>query len=133
MDFDSYNLDPAIYDEMLLPGGAPREHSRQLYETLRGLSAERLAAIQEGVSNSFLHEGIFFTVYGDEEAQEQIIPVDCVPRIVPAVEWRLLDAGLSQRLRALNLFLQDVYNEARVISDGVKAGLRRLYSRRPRV
>ena len=80
-----------------------------MYETLRGLSAERLAAIQEGVSNSFLHEGIFFTVYGDEEAQERIIPVDCVPRIVPAVEWRLLDAGLSQRLRALNLFLQDVY------------------------
>ena len=122
MDFDSYNLDPAIYDEMLLPDGAPREHSRQLYETLRGLSAERLAAIQEGVSNSFLHEGIFFTVYGDEEAQERIIPVDCVPRIVPAVEWRLLDAGLSQRLRALNLFLQDVYNEARVISDGVIPG-----------
>ena len=71
------------------------------------------------MSNSFLHEGIFFTVYGGEEAQERIIPVDCVPRIVPAVEWRLLDAGLSQRLRALNLFLQDVYNEAHVISDWV--------------
>ena len=119
MNFDSYNLDAAIYDEMLLPDGAPREHSRRLYEALLSLSPERLASIQEGVSSSFLHEGIFFTVYGDDEAQERVIPVDCVPRIVPADEWRLLDAGLGQRLRALNLFLQDVYNEARVISDGV--------------
>ena len=119
MNFDSYNLDAAIYDEMLLPDGAPREHSRRLYEALLSLSPERLASIQDGVSSSFLHEGIFFTVYGDDEAQERVIPVDCVPRIVPADEWRLLDAGLGQRLRALNLFLQDVYNEARVISDGV--------------
>ena len=119
MNFDSYNLDAAIYDEMLLPDGAPREHSQRLYEALLSLSPERLASIQEGVSSSFLHEGIFFTVYGDDEAQERVIPVDCVPRIVPADEWRLLDAGLGQRLRALNLFLQDVYNEARVISDGV--------------
>ena len=119
MNFDSYNLDAAIYDEMLMPDGAPREHSRRLYEALLSLSPERLASIQDGVSSSFLHEGIFFTVYGDDEAQERVIPVDCVPRIVPADEWRLLDAGLGQRLRALNLFLQDVYNEARVISDGV--------------
>ena len=119
MNFDSYNLDASIYDEMLLPDGAPREHSRRLYEALLSLSPERLASIQDGVSSSFLHEGIFFTVYGDDEAQERVIPVDCVPRIVPADEWRLLDAGLGQRLRALNLFLQDVYNEARVISDGV--------------
>ena len=119
MNFNSYNLDAAIYDEMLMPDGAPREHSRRLYEALLSLSPERLASIQDGVSSSFLHEGIFFTVYGDDEAQERVIPVDCVPRIVPADEWRLLDAGLGQRLRALNLFLQDVYNEARVISDGV--------------
>ncbi len=119
MDFDSYNLDPAIYDEMLLPDGAPREHSLQLHEALRGFSPERLAEIQEGVSRSFLDEGIFFTVYGDEEAQERIIPVDCIPRVAPAAEWELLDAGLTQRLRTLNLFLQDVYNEARIISDGV--------------
>ena len=95
MDFDSYNLDPAIYDEMLLPDGTPREYCLQLYEALRGFSPGRLAGIQEGVSRSFLHEGIFFTVYGDEEAQERIIPVDCVPRVVPAAEWRMLDAGLG--------------------------------------
>ncbi len=119
MDFDAYNLDPAFYDEMLLPDGAPREHFRSLYDALRALSPEQVAAIQDGVTRSFLNEGIFFTVYGDDEAQERIIPVDFIPRIVTAAEWAHLDAGLGQRLRALNLFLHDVYNDARVISDGV--------------
>ena len=119
MDFDAYTLDTAIYDEMLLPDGAPREHSRALYDTLRALSAQQVASIQEGVTNSFLHEGIFFTVYGDDDAQERIIPVDFIPRVVTAGEWARLDAGLTQRLRALNLFLHDVYGDARVIADGV--------------
>ena len=119
MNFDSYNLDAAIYDEMLQPDGSPRAHSRRLYETLLSLSPERLGSVQEGVARSFLHEGIFFTVYGDEEAQERIIPVDCVPRVLAASEWALLDEGLSQRLRALNRFIDDVYNGAHAIADGV--------------
>ena len=119
MDFDSYNLDPAFYDEMLLPDGAPREHFRSLYDALRALSPEQVASIQDGVTRSFLNEGIFFTVYGDDEAQERIIPVDFIPRIVTAAEWAHLDAGLGQRLRALNLFLHDVYNDARAVADGV--------------
>ena len=119
MNFDAYNLDAAIYDEMLLPDGAPRDHSRQLHQTLLGLSPERLGSVQEGVARSFLHEGIFFTVYGDDEAQERVIPVDCIPRVVSAQEWAALDAGLSQRLRALNRFIDDVYNGAHAIADGV--------------
>ncbi len=119
MDFDSYTLDSVIYDELLLSDGSPREHVRALYETLHSLSPEQTAAIQDGVSNSFLHEGIFFTVYSDEEAQERIMPVDFVPRVLSAAEWAELDAGLRQRLRALNLFLHDIYNDARIIADGV--------------
>ncbi len=119
MDFDSYPLDPALYDELLLPDGSPRTHARALYDTLRALSPQQTASIQDGVSNSFLHEGIFFTVYGDEEAQERIIPVDFIPRILDTAEWAQLDAGLGQRLRALNLFLHDVYGDARIVSDGV--------------
>ena len=119
MNFDSYHLDSGVYDEMLLPDGSPREHSARLYETLLGASAEELGSVQEGVARSFLHEGIFFTVYGDDEAQERIIPVDCIPRVLPAPEWDLLDRGLSQRLRALNRFVDDVYNGAHAIADGV--------------
>ena len=119
MDFGRYELDAAVYDEMFLPGGEPREHSRTLHETLRRLSAEEVAAIQARVSRSFVSEGITFTVYGSDEAEERIIPIDCVPRILSAAEWRELETGLAQRVRAVNLFLADVYRDARAVADGV--------------
>ena len=119
MNFDDYDLDPAIYDEMFLPDGAPREHSRRLYETLTELSAEDLDSVQERVMRSFENEGITFTVYGDSEADERIIPVDCVPRVMSNAEWRRLETGLTQRVKALNLFLEDVYGKARIVRDGV--------------
>ena len=119
MEFAGYDLDDGIYDEMLQPNGEPREHSRLLYETLCQLSSDEIGSIQERVTRSFSNEGISFTVYGDAEANERIIPVDCLPRILPAAEWRHLEVGLTQRLAALNRFLNDVYGEARIIGDGV--------------
>ena len=128
MDFDNYDLDPAIYDEMFLQDGTPREHCQQLYETLTEFSAEELANIQERVARSFSNEGITFTVYGDDEADERIIPVDSIPRVMSAPDWREIEAGLTQRLKALNLFLEDVYGPSRsndrfgvprIVDDGV--------------
>ena len=119
MNFDSYALDQSIYDEMFLPDGAPREHCRRLYDTLTQLSRDDLASIQERVTRSFSNEGITFAVYGDEEAEERIIPVDCVPRVMPSSEWRQIEAGLTQRVKALNCFLEDVYGAAQIIQDGV--------------
>ena len=119
MNFDGYQLDPAIYDEMFLPDGSPREHCLGLHEVLSQLSSEELGSIQERVTRSFSNESISFTVYGDEEGEERIIPVDCLPRLLSAGEWRHLESGLAQRLKALNLFLEDVYNEAHIIEDGV--------------
>ncbi|MDE2807031.1 MAG: circularly permuted type 2 ATP-grasp protein, partial [Gemmatimonadota bacterium] len=119
MHFDAYDLNAAIYDEMFLPDGTPREHCRELYDTLCRLSDEELSAIQERVTHSFSTEGITFTVYGDDEADERIIPIDCVPRLLSAAEWRHLESGLTQRIGALNRFLEDVYGEARIIADGV--------------
>ena len=119
MHFDAYDLNAAIYDEMFLPDGTPREHCRELYDTLCRLSDEELNAIQERVTHSFSTEGITFTVYGDDEADERIIPIDCVPRLLSAAEWRHLESGLTQRIAALNRFLADVYGEARIIADGV--------------
>lgn len=119
MDFSAYDLDDAIYDEMFLSDGSPREHSRPLYEALSRISSQNISSIQEWVTRSFLQEGISFMVYGDDEAEERIIPVDCVPRILDAATWRMLESGLTQRLRALNLFIEDVYNGARIIQEGV--------------
>ena len=119
MDFDSYDLDPSTYDEMFLPDGAPREHSRQVYEALTQFSADELVNIQDRVTRSFSNEGITFAVYGDEEAEERTIPVDCLPRVVSSADWKHLEAGLTQRLKALNLFLDDIYGKARIVHDGV--------------
>lgn len=128
MDFDSYTLDDAIYDELFLNDGTPREHCSQLYHTLSELSAEELAAVQERVTRSFSTEGITFTVYGDEEAEERIIPIDCLPRVLPLSDWEKIEGGLIQRIKALNLFLEDVYGRSqvkdrhgvpRIVHDGV--------------
>ena len=119
MNFDDYDLDTAIYDEMFSSDGRPHEHCRLLHDDLRRLSGDDLGMIQERVTRSFSNEGITFTVYGDEEADERIIPIDCVPRILSAAEWLHLEAGLTQRLAALNRFLEDVYGEARIVADGV--------------
>ncbi len=113
MDFENYTLNSDIYDEMFLPDGAPREHCQELYTFLCGLSAEELSSIQDRVTRSFLNEGITFTVYGDEEAEERIIPIDSLPRVLSSSEWEHIETGLTQRLRALNHFLEDVYGPSR--------------------
>ncbi len=119
MHFDAYDLDATIYDEMFRPDGTPRDYCRPLYDALRRFSADELGAIQERVTHSFSTEGITFTVYGDDEADERIIPIDCVPRILSSAEWQHLESGLTQRIGALNRFLADVYSEGRIIADGV--------------
>ena len=119
MDFGFYDFDLAIYDEMFVADGEPREHCRAVYEALRNTPREELETIQERVTRSFSQEGITFTVYGEEEAEERIIPIDCVPRLLRLAEWRQLEAGLVQRITALNRFLGDVYGECRIVTDGV--------------
>ena len=72
-----------------------------------------------GSTAPFSSESISFTVYGDAEAEERIIPVDPIPRVVTAADWQGVSDGLTQRIRALNFFLEDVYAEGRIIDDGV--------------
>ena len=115
----SYELDSAIYDEMFLPSGEARGHCRQMLATLERMSSAEASEIQESVSRSFRNEGIAFTVYGKSEAKEQIIPVDCLPRLITSKDWKHIEAGLAQRLAALNKFLDDIYNDAKIVSDGV--------------
>ena len=67
----------------------------------------------------FVHEGITFTVLGVEDVSEQIIPIDCVPRLITAEEWEHIERGLKQRLTALNLFLHDVYHDGKSLRDGI--------------
>jgi uncharacterized circularly permuted ATP-grasp superfamily protein len=109
----------AAWDEMFAGDGTPRAHAAALYEALTTLPADELVRRQQACEQSFLHQGITFTVYGNEQATEKIIPTDLLPRIVPGAEWDKLDRGLRQRLAALNLFLKDVYNDGKILNDGV--------------
>ena len=117
--FSGYDLDEHFYDEMFEPRGNPRDASRRLHAALAELAPEDLGKLQDGVYRHFLHEGITFTVLDADKATEQIIPIDCVPRVLTAAEWDHIERGLKQRLAALNLFLKDVYHEGRCLKDGV--------------
>ena len=117
--FADYDLDPAYYDEMFAPDGSPRDASSRLNAALAELEPEDLAKLQDGVYRHFLHEGITFTVLDADKATEQIIPIDCVPRLLTAAEWDHVERGLKQRLAALNLFLKDIYHDGRCLRDGV--------------
>ena len=119
MDFAAYEHDASIYDEMFLPDGTARPHCRPLHDALQALTGEEIGSIQERVTRSFSNEGITFTVYKDDEASERIIPIDCLPRLLSAAEWSHLQTGLTQRLAALNRFLDDIYHDGRIIADGV--------------
>ncbi len=119
MDFDGYSLKPEIYDEWFHADGTPRESTHTLYESFCKLPPGRLTGIQERVARSFTHESISFTNYHDDEITEQIIPIDCIPRVLSAHEWNELEVGLKQRITALDLFLDDIYNAAKIVADDV--------------
>ena len=117
--FADYGLEGRFFDELFRADGSLRTACRQLGEALGRVPPEELARLQESVRRRFLHEGITFTVLGKDEVSEQIIPIDCVPRIVTAAEWREVEEGIRQRMRAINLFLGDIYHEGRSLTDGV--------------
>ena len=119
MDLSAYGYDPYFYDEMFDAAMSPRSHCRGIYDALNEFTVADLADMQSRVASSFHSEGITFTVYGEGMTNERIIPIDCIPRLLTASEWEQLEAGLTQRLQALNFFLQDIYNEARIVADGV--------------
>ncbi|MBS1849865.1 MAG: circularly permuted type 2 ATP-grasp protein [Acidobacteria bacterium] len=107
------------YDEMFESPGTPRPHYQALYRTLLELPAEELRKSQQAADLSFLHQGITFTVYGNAQGTERVFPNDLLPRIMAGDEWRKIEKGLTQRITALNLFLQDIYHQGRILADGV--------------
>lgn len=117
-DFKKYELD-GFYDEMFSAPGEVRPHYRKLLERLKGMSAQELDQRRQMADLIFLNQGITFTVYGDTQGTERIFPFDFIPRIVPAGEWEIIEAGLVQRITALNLFLHDVYHAQSIIHDNV--------------
>jgi uncharacterized circularly permuted ATP-grasp superfamily protein len=110
------------YDEMFRSTDLPRKQYRPLYTQLLSLGADELRRSKQEADQSFFNQGITFTVYGSEKGTERIFPHDLLPRIITAAEWETIERGLTQRITALNLFLKDVYHEARIIEEGVVPG-----------
>lgn len=118
MDFSAY--DPkAFYDELFDGPGRPKSGAQLLVERIESLPAGELARCQKAAEAALLQMGVTFTVYGEEAGTERIWPFDLVPRIVTAADWNKIERGLRQRIYSLNLFIDDVYHEKRIINDKI--------------
>jgi uncharacterized circularly permuted ATP-grasp superfamily protein len=108
-----------FFDEMFREGGEVRPHYRRLAERLGTLPEAEFDQRRAAVDLAFLRRGVTFTVYNDAEGTERIFPFDLIPRIIPAAEWKSIEAGLIQRITALNLFLHDLYHGQKILKDKV--------------
>ena len=107
-----------FFDEMKDVSGDPREPYAQYNEWFSGEDPKVLLKKSSEAEAFFRRIGITFNVYGQDEADERLIPFDIVPRIISAREWRTLERGIEQRVRAINAFLYDIYHRQEIIKAG---------------
>ena len=108
-----------FYDEMFSPDGSVREHCLPLLQKFKEIDTDDFLTRKATSELYFMRQGITFNVYHDDEGSERIFPFDPVPRVIPADEWKHLEAGLTQRITALNRFLNDIYHDQEILKDGV--------------
>ena len=118
MNFESYNPGN-FYDEYFEKSGQPRAEVKKLIDQISSFPNKELADRQKAAEAAFMQMGITFGVYGDQKGLEKIFPFDIIPRIINASDWDLIDRGVKQRVFALNQFIHDVYNDQKIIKDGV--------------
>ena len=96
-----------------------REHYREFCGWLQRQSAETIERKRAEADLTFRRVGITFAVYGDDAGTERLIPFDTIPRIIPAAEWKKMETGLVQRVKALNMFIHDIYHDQNIIKAGL--------------
>ncbi len=114
-DYECENL----YDELINSRGNPRQPAKRLATYLSKLGVDELNKRRQLADATVQDMGVSFTVYTDEGNIDRAWPFDIIPRIIPAKEWNQIALGLKQRLRALNLFINDIYHEQAIIKDGI--------------
>ena len=117
MDWTNYRS--TAFDELIGADGGPRPAAGHLVAYLSKLSDRDVAARQVAASAIARVSGITFTVYSDGRNVDRPLPFDLIPRVLASSEWERTEAGLKQRIRALNLFISDVYGEQRIFKDKV--------------
>lgn len=113
-----YNCSKNIWDEMCSDTGI-REPYEKVFQALQQLQVNDLHHKDKLAGELFMNQGITFTVYSDNAGIERIFPFDIIPRIIPGKEWREVESGIKQRLKALNLFLKDIYNDQQILKDEI--------------
>jgi uncharacterized circularly permuted ATP-grasp superfamily protein len=107
-----------IWDEMF-GSGHIRSSYQNFVSAIQNLSTEEMNHKDELAKKLFMSQGVTFTVYSSGEGIEKIFPFDIIPRIIRSDEWRHIEAGIKQRLKALNIFLKDIYQQQFIIKDGI--------------
>lgn len=120
MSINWKEYDPSqFFDELIGPGGEPRESAKRLAEHLESLDESELESRRQ-MAEATIHEmGVSFTVYTEEGNIDRAWPFDIIPRTISASQWERTAAGLTQRLKALNMFIGDLYDKQQIIKDGI--------------
>lgn len=118
--FSHYEHAGNFYDEMFDPHGNTRRHYEAVRHRFGAMTVAQLQQRHEEIHGQMVRQGITFTLYDPDQAEplERTIPFDPIPRIIPASEWQLINAGVRQRVKALNRFLWDIYHEQHILKDG---------------
>jgi uncharacterized circularly permuted ATP-grasp superfamily protein len=119
INFDAFQDQP-FFDELITPKGNARAYARKLYRFINKLDESELDDRQKGAELAIKQMGITFRVYSKEEgAIDRAWPFDIIPRIIPLSEWRKVEQGLKQRVTALNMFIDDLYHDQKIVKDKV--------------
>ena len=118
VNWDSYSFD-GFFDELIASPGKPRPEASMLCDYLARLDARELAEHKTAAEVAIQLMGITFTVYTEGNMIDRAWPFDIVPRIIPLKEWQKTEAGLKQRVQALNMFINDLYHDQKIIKDGI--------------
>ncbi|MFN4315602.1 MAG: circularly permuted type 2 ATP-grasp protein [Chitinophagaceae bacterium] len=116
--FEQYLTYPGTWDEMCQGESIRNQYSR-VFEDIRQMPTELLQQKVQLAGELFMNQGITFTVYSDDAGIEKIFPFDIIPRILTGTEWDHIQKGITQRLKALNLFLKDIYSDQQILKDGI--------------
>jgi len=115
----AYTPPTGLYDEMFTPAGGVRPHCLGPARSLLRMTPGQLVGLRSDAERMLLRHGVTFNVYSEQAGIERIFPFDVMPRIIDYDTWTGLEAGLIQRVRALNAFVADVYREGHILKDGL--------------
>ncbi len=113
------NTEKGLYNEMFMENGSVRPHYQHFMDRIQKIGWKKLNSLQHATDRAQLSMGMTFNVYSDNQGIERILHLDIIPRIISSEDWDYLEAGLKQRIQALNLFIDDIYNDQKVIKDKI--------------